>query len=65
VDTADDLTHMAAVLGLRIPRDDLTRWAPLLRSLFADLDRLVDLPLEEREPAFVPGGLPTGTPGKA
>jgi hypothetical protein len=64
VDTADDLTRMAALLGLRISRDDLARWAPLLRSLFADLERLLELPLEGREPAFMPGSTPAGSPGK-
>lgn len=49
----DDLAHVADVLGLRIPREDLARWAPMLIALFADLERLIDAPIDDREPAFV------------
>ncbi len=49
----DDLAHVADALGLRIPREDLERWAPMLIALFADLERLIDAPIDDREPAFV------------
>ncbi len=66
----DDLAHVADAFGLRISRDDLKRWAPVLAALFADLERLIDAPIDDREPAFVAarlieppaGGRPGGAP---
>ncbi len=49
----DDLAHVADAFGLRISRDDLKRWAPMLVALFADLEHLIDAPIDDREPAFV------------
>ncbi len=51
--SGDALAHTADLLGLQIPRGDLEQWAPILLALFADLERLIDLPIEDREPAFV------------
>lgn len=53
--TLDDLAGMAAVLGVRASREELERWAPLLQALFADLERLRELPIDDREPAFLVG----------
>ncbi len=50
---ADDLAAAARAFGLRIERDSLEQWAPLLRAQFEDLDRLIDLPIGECEPAFI------------
>lgn len=61
--TTDDLAALAALLGLRVSREDLERWAPLLRALHRDLARLRELPLDDREPAFARarvGGPPAG-----
>lgn len=51
--SGDDLAHTADLLGLQIPRGDLEQWALMLLPLFADLERLIDLPIEDREPDFV------------
>jgi hypothetical protein len=53
----DDLAVMAGLLGVHVSRGDLERWAPLLRAILADLERLRDLPIDDREPAFVAGRL--------
>jgi Asp-tRNA(Asn)/Glu-tRNA(Gln) amidotransferase C subunit len=52
--TADDVARVAGLLDLRIPREELERLAPLVSALLADLERLRDLPIDDREPAFVP-----------
>ncbi len=60
----DDLARMAALLGLRVTREDLEQWAPLLQALFGDLERLTDLPIEDREPAFGAAGSLAAPPGE-
>jgi len=55
----DDLARMALLLGLRVPLDDLEQEAPQIRALLADQDKLQALPLDDREPAFIPW-LPIG-----
>jgi hypothetical protein len=37
----------------------------MLRRLFEDLERMMDLPIEDREPAFLTGGSPPPPPGDA
>ncbi len=59
----DDLAAIAGAFGLRIDRASLEQWAPILRALFEDLARMIDLPTEDHEPAFVGtrhGGVPSG-----
>jgi len=63
--TAEDLARMAGLLGLQIPREDLERWTPVLLALFAHLERLMDLPIDDREPAFVATHLIESLPGEA
>jgi hypothetical protein len=57
---SDDLERMAHLVGLSLPPADLERLAPVLQTLFADLDRLMALPIADLEPAFSPrlGGAP-------
>ncbi len=50
----DDLAQMADLVGVRITREELERDAPLIRALLADQDGLRSLPIDDREPAFVP-----------
>ncbi len=52
----DDLARLAGLFGVQVLRSELEQWAPQLRELFADLARLLDLPIEEREPAFLGAG---------
>jgi len=52
--TVDDLERIAHLAGMSIPRSDLERLAPLLEALYADLDRLRNLPIADLEPAFTP-----------
>ena len=61
--TGEDLERIAVRVGLSVPRKDLERLAPLLETIYADLDRLRALPIEGVEPAFVPAL--TIAPGKA
>lgn len=61
--TWEDLERMAALAGLSVPRADLERLAPLVETLYADLDRLRALRTEDVEPAFAPA-LTTIAPGK-
>jgi|GEM_PF-6704915 len=49
----DDLAQLAGLFGVQVLRSDLEQWGPQLRSLFADLERLLDLPIEDRGPAFL------------
>jgi Asp-tRNA(Asn)/Glu-tRNA(Gln) amidotransferase C subunit len=52
--TAEDLVRLAKLAGLSVPSKDLERLAPLLETMYADLDRLRALPLDDMEPAFTP-----------
>jgi len=60
----DDIARMAHLVGLSLPPADLQRLAPALQTLFADLDRLMALPIADLEPAFSPrlGGAPEEDP---
>ena len=49
----DDLTAIVGAFGLRIERENLEQWAPILHAQFEDLARMVDLPIDECEPAFI------------
>jgi predicted ATP-grasp superfamily ATP-dependent carboligase len=51
---ADDVTRMAELLGVRVPRDELEKEAPQIRSLLRDQETLLGLPLDDREPALTP-----------
>ena len=62
---SDDLERMAHLVGLSLSPADLDRLAPVLQTLFADLDRLTALPIADLEPAFSPrlgGGAPEEDP---
>jgi hypothetical protein len=48
------VTQVAEALGLAIPRDALERLAPAVRKMYADLERLRDLPIDGRTPALPP-----------
>lgn len=50
----DDLGRMAALLGLRVPPQDLEREAPQIRALLADQDTLLVLPIDDLAPALTP-----------
>jgi Asp-tRNA(Asn)/Glu-tRNA(Gln) amidotransferase C subunit len=57
----DDIARMAHLAGLSVSPGDLERLAPALQAMFADLDRLMALPIADLEPAFTPrlgGGAP-------
>lgn len=63
--TIDDLERMARLAGLSVSPGDLERLAPALQALFADLDRLMALPIADLAPAFTPrlgGGAPEEDP---
>lgn len=63
--TIDDLARIAHLAGLSVSPEDLERLAPVLETLYADLDRLRALPIADLEPAFTPrlrGGAPEGDP---
>ena len=51
---ADDLARMAGLLGLRVTRKDLEREAPHIQALLADQEKLLALPIDDRDPAFTP-----------
>lgn len=66
--TTEDLKRIAVLTGLSIPDGDLERLVPLLGTLYAELDRLMALPLAGLEPAFSPrlpgaGASQEGEPG--
>lgn len=42
------------MLGLSIPKDALERLAPAIAKIYADLERLRDLPIDGRVPALPP-----------
>jgi hypothetical protein len=50
----DDLACMARLLGLRVPPPELEQEATHIRTLLADQEKLRALPLDDREPAFIP-----------
>jgi len=52
--TVEDLERLAHLAGLSVPSKQLERLAPLLETLYADLDRLRALPIADVEPAFAP-----------
>ncbi len=58
----DDVVRMARLLGLRVPLLDLEHEASQIRTLLADQDKLLALPIDDREPAFTPW-LPPGRAG--
>jgi hypothetical protein len=51
---AADLAPLARALGLAIPRDALDRLAPAVGKMYADLERLRELPIDGRAPALPP-----------
>ncbi len=55
----DDLVRMARLLGLRVSPPEIEQEASHIRTLLADQDKLQALPLDDREPAFIPW-LPIG-----
>jgi hypothetical protein len=52
--TTDDLSRMAALGCVVIPRTYLERLVPSVAALHQDLDRLRALPIGGMEPAFTP-----------
>ncbi len=50
----DDLARVAALLGLRVPPQDLEREAPQIRALLLDQDALSALPIDDLAPALTP-----------
>lgn len=48
------LAQIAQALSLAIPQEALERLAPAVRKMYADLERLRDLPLDDRIPALPP-----------
>ena len=52
------------MLGLSIPIDALERLAPAVAKIYADLERLRDLPIDGRVPALPPLA-PAGSRGTA
>ena len=60
----DGLAPIAQALGLTIPQDALDRLAPGVRKMYADLERLRELPIDGLTPALprlapAPGGRET------
>lgn len=51
---AAGLAQLARVLGLSLPQDALERLAPVVSRVYADLDRLRALPIDDRRPALPP-----------
>ncbi|HLY24138.1 MAG TPA: hypothetical protein VKT83_16865 [bacterium] len=51
---AAGLAQLARMLGLSIPPDALERLAPAVSKMYADLDRLRELPIDGRRPALPP-----------
>jgi hypothetical protein len=51
---AAGLAQLARMLGLSIPKDALERLAPAVAKIYADLERLRDLPIDGRVPALPP-----------
>jgi len=61
--TVPDLERLAHLAGLSASAEELQGLAPLLAALYADLDRLMALPISDRAPAFAPV-LSAGTPSE-
>ncbi len=61
----DDLERMARLVGLSLSREDLGRLEPPLGTLYADLERLLALPILDLEPAFTPRLAPGAAEGGA
>jgi len=59
---AAGLAQFARMLGLSIPKDALERLAPAVAKIYADLERLRDLPIDGRVPALPPLA-PAALPG--
>ncbi len=53
MDRVDDLARIATLIGIAVERADLERLAPLVESLYKDLDRLQALLETDVAPAFV------------
>ena len=51
---AAGLAQLARVLGLSLPQDALDRLVPVVSKVYADLDRLRALPIDDRRPALPP-----------
>ena len=51
---AAGLAQLARMLGLSIPQDALERLAPAVSKMYADLERLHELPIDGRVPALPP-----------
>ena len=51
---AAGLAQLARMLGLSLPQDALERLAPIVSRVYADLDRLRALPIDDRRPALPP-----------
>lgn len=49
-----DLAALARLLRLAIPQDALERLAPAVAKMYADLERLRELPIDGRVPALPP-----------
>lgn len=62
---ATGLAEFARMLDLGIPKHALERLAPAVAKIYADLERLRDLPIEGRVPALPPLAPATspGSPG--
>jgi hypothetical protein len=56
------LAPIAQALGLAIPQDALGRLAPAVRKMYADLERLRELPIDGLTPAL-PRLAPPPAPG--
>ncbi len=50
--SAADVATLARMLGLAISPDALERLAPAVAKMYADLERLRDLPIDGRLPAL-------------
>jgi hypothetical protein len=51
---ADDVARLARALDLAIPADAIERLAPAVAKMYADLERLRELPIDGRLPALPP-----------
>lgn len=62
--TVQDLERLAHLARLPVSPKELEALAPFLETLYADLDRLMALPIADLEPAFAPV-LSIAVPGEA
>lgn len=51
---AAGLAQLARMLGVSLSQDALDRLAPVVSKVYADLDRLRALPIDDRRPALPP-----------